>query len=439
MRPTITGGHYDRDPVPGDSPLRIALLTYRGNPFSGGQGVYVRHLSAALTALGHDVTVFSGQPYPDLGEGVRFVPLPSLDLYRDNAFRTPRLSEFRDWIDAVEFGMFCTAGFPEPLTFSLRARRALLAQRHRFDIVHDNQGLGWGMLGLQRAGVPLVASIHHAVVIDRDLELAREHSRARRVALRRWYGFHKMQATVAQRMPRVITVSEQSREDIVQRMGVRASRIRVIPLAVDDSVFSPQNGAARVSGRIITVASADVPLKGVVPLLHAVAALRRRRHVELLLIGYARRGGMVERTVQALGLREHVRFVRGIDDAALAREYAAAEVAVVPSLYEGFSMPALQAMACGLPLVATRAGALPEVVGGDGDAGLLVAPGDADELAAAIGRVLDDHALRTQLSAAAVRRAQERFSWAATARATVDVYREMLRGRLVPSPGVTPK
>ncbi|HEX4754213.1 MAG TPA: glycosyltransferase family 4 protein [Candidatus Dormibacteraeota bacterium] len=413
--------------MPDRNTLRVALLAYRGNPYSGGQGVYVSHLSAALTRLGHEVTVFAGQPYPVLTDGLPLVRVPSLDLYReDDPFRVPRLSEFRDWIDVLEYLTLCTAAFPEPLTFSLRARRLLLARRAQFDVVHDNQCLGWGVLGLHNAGVPVVASVHHAVVIDRDLELAREVRLRRRLTLRRWYQFHHMQDRVARRLPRVITVSTQSRRDIVERMRVDPARVRVIPVAVDDTVFAPRPGTARVRGRIFAIASADVPLKGVVPLLHAVAALRVRRPVELVLLGEARRGGAVERTMRELGLNGTVRFARGIDDAAVAEQYAEAEVAVVPSLYEGFSIPAVQAMSCGVPLVATTAGALPEVVGRDGETALLVPPGDAAALAQAIGRLLDDPVLRTRLSAAALQRAAERYSWEATARATADVYREVL-------------
>jgi glycosyltransferase involved in cell wall biosynthesis len=413
--------------VPGPSTLRVALLSYRGNPYSGGQGVYVRHLSAALARLGHAVTVFSGQPYPDLVDGVSLVRVPSLDLYRpDDPFRTPRPGEFRDWIDALEFATLCTAGFPEPLTFSLRVRRLLLADRNGFDIVHDNQGLGWGLVSLERARIPMVASVHHAVVFDRDLELLRATNPARRLVLRRWYHFHRMQDRVARRMQRVITVSEQSRRDIVARMRIDPSRIRVVAVAVDETVFAPQPAVPRVPGRIFAVASADVPLKGVVPLLHAVARLRRSREVELVLLGEARPGGAVERTVRDLELNGSVRFVRGIDDLEVVRHYAEAEVAVVPSLYEGFSIPALQAMFCAVPLVATTAGALPEVAGRDGETALLVPPGDAVALAQAIGRLLDDAPLRHRLSEAALLRSRERYSWAASARATVEVYREVL-------------
>ena len=390
--------------------LRVALLSYRGNPYSGGQGVYVRHLSAALRDLGHAVTVFSGQPYPALEQGVALVEVPSLDLYRANdPFRRPRRDEFRSMIDVLEYADMCAAGFPEPLTFSLRVWDLLRRRRADFDIVHDNQCLGWGVAALHRAGMPVIASVHHAVVIDRDLAMAAQSAWHRRLMTRRWYHFHRMQARVARGLPRILTVSDRSRRDIVQRMGVRADRIAVTPIAVDSGVFTPLPELARGPGRIFAVASADVPLKGVLPLLHALVRLREARPADLVILGEARPGGDVAEAVRSLGLAGAVRFLRGIDDAEVARCYAEAEVAVVPSLYEGFSIPALQALACGVPLVATSAGALPEVAGSDGDTVLLVPPGDPVALAGAIARVLDDAALRQVMSLAGRRRATELF------------------------------
>ncbi|GAC1341590.1 MAG: glycosyltransferase family 4 protein [Candidatus Dormibacteria bacterium] len=411
-------------------PLRVALLSYRGNPYSGGQGVFVRHLSTALRDLGHAVTFFSGQPYPVVEEGVELVEVPSLDLYQPaNPFRRPRLNEFHSAIDLLEYAVMCAAGVPEPLTFSLRVWKLLRGRRNDFDIVHDNQCLGWGVAALQRAGVPVIATIHHAVVIDRDLAMAAERTWHRRLMTRRWYHFHRMQARVARGLPRVLTVSEQSRRDIAQRMGVHPERIGVVPIAVDGSVFTPLPELARVRGRIFAVASSDAPLKGVLPLLRALATLRGTRPADLVILGEARPGGAVAEAVRSLGLTGAVRFVRGIDDGEVARCYAEAEVAVVPSLYEGFSIPALQALACGVPLVATTAGALPEVTGTDGDTVLLVPPGDSAALAGALGRILDDPGLRRRLSAAGRRRATELFSWRRTAEAMVAEYRALLGDR----------
>src|SRR5919199_182374 len=242
--------------------LRIALLSYRSKPHSGGQGVYVRALSRELTALGHRVQVWSGQPYPELDDGVPLVRVPSLDLYREpDPFRTPRPAEFRDRIDLLEYATMCTAGFPEPLTFSLRAARLLLPEAPRYDLVHDNQCLGSGLLRLTRAGVPTVATVHHPVSIDRELELAAAPGPRRRLTLRRWYGFTAMQARVARRLDGLTTVSESSRRDIERHMGVPARQVDVIPVGIDPDVFRPPaDPAARDPASIVVTTSADVPL-----------------------------------------------------------------------------------------------------------------------------------------------------------------------------------
>jgi glycosyltransferase involved in cell wall biosynthesis len=402
--------------------LRIALLTYRGNPRSGGQGVYVRHLSRALVRIGHAVEVLSGPPYPELDPGVRLTRLESLDLYRPEApFRRQR--PIRDPIDLLEFGIMCAAGFPEPLTFSLRAWRTLVRRRSEFDVVHDNQCLGYGLLGILRH-LPLLATVHHPVQIDRRLELAQARGR-RRAALRRWYGFTRMQARVARRLPGLLTVSASARDQIVAEMGVGPERITVIPNGVDGERFRPLPGHLRQHGRIVATASAEGPVKGLEPLLRAFAMLRAEEPVELVLVASPRPDGRLPGLLQELGLNGSVRFTGGLSEEALVELYAGAEVAVVPSLYEGFSLPALEAMACAVPLVATTAGALPEVVGTDGEAALLVPPGDPAALARALLRLRRAPELRHRLGSAGRQRAL-RFSWEAAARATSERYRQMI-------------
>ncbi len=396
--------------------LRIALLSYRSKPHCGGQGVYVRHLSRELTALGHTVEVFSGQPYPELDPGPVLVEVPSLDLYRDeDPFRTPRLGEYRDWVDAVETAMMWGGTFPEPLTFSIRALRALAARRHDFDVVHDNQGLGYGMLGLARLGLPLVTSIHHPISVDRRIDLASLHG-LDRLSRRRWYGFVRMQARVARRAGPLITVSESSKRDICRDFRVPPRSVRLIPLGVDTRVFRP--GRSRVPGRILAVTSADSPIKGTSTLLRAVAKLATDRNVHLVIVG--KPSPETLRQVSQLSLEDLVTFTHGLDDSSYAELVGSAEIAVVPSLYEGFSLPAVEHMASGTPLVASRAGSLPEV---SGDAALLVTPGDAEELAAALRRLCDSPASRAALGEAGLRRVRERYAWPAVARATAEVYR----------------
>jgi glycosyltransferase involved in cell wall biosynthesis len=415
----------------GGRPLRIALLSYRSKPHCGGQGVYVRALSRELVALGHAVEVLSGPPYPDLdvapgGRGPVLTRVPSLDLYREpDPFRLPRLREFRSPVDVLEFLLMCTAAFPEPLTFSLRAARLLRGRQGEFDVVHDNQTLGSGLLRLQRAGFPVVATVHHPITEDRRQDLAVARGR-RRISTRRWYAFLRMQRRVVRRLPAVLTVSQSSATDIVRDFGVPPDRLTVVPVGVETDVFRPPS-APRVPGRIVATASADVPLKGLVPLLEAVAKLRTERDVELVVVGRPRPGGAAASAIERLGLADEVRFVHGVSEPALVDLFGSAQVAVVPSLYEGFSLPAVEAMACATPLVATTAGALPEVVGPDGVSALHVPPGDPEALAAAVGRLLDDPELAARLGGAGRARVVERFTWRAVAAATVAWYRRALR------------
>jgi glycosyltransferase involved in cell wall biosynthesis len=406
-----------------DRPLRIALLSYRSKPHCGGQGVYVRHLSRELDALGHRVEVLSGQPYPDLDPGPRLTEVPSLDLYRDgDPFRTPRWDEYRDWADVLEVAMMWGGAFSEPLTFSIRALRALTARAGQFDVAHDNQGLGYGMLGLRRLGLPLVTSIHHPISVDRRIELA-DLGALRRLWKGRWYGFVRMQARVARRVAGqgpLITVSASAKRDICRDFRVPQDRVRVIPLGVDTRVFRPRP-AARVPGRIVAVASADSALKGVATLLHAVGKLVTDRDVHLIVVG--RPGPTTERLIAQLSLAGRVRFTHGLADEAFSGLLASAETAVVPSLYEGFSLPAVEHMASGTPLVASRSGALPEVTG---DAAVLVTPSDGEELASVLRRLYDSPAERAALADRGLRRVSERFAWPAVAKATVAQYREAI-------------
>ena len=405
--------------------MRVALLSYRSKPHCGGQGVYVRHLSRELVRLGHEVEVFSGQPYPELDPGVRLTRVPSLDLYREpDPFRTPAWREYRDLVDVQEVATMWTAGFPEPRTFSRRVLRLLRERAGDFDVVHDNQTLGSALLGVEAAtGVPLVATVHHPISVDRRIDLETAPSWHKRVSLRRWYGFVRMQARVARRMRMVLAPSESSARDVVTEFGVDADRVRVVLLGVDDGFVPPT--APRVPGRILAMASADAPMKGIATLLEAFAKLRTERpELELLLVTRPAPGGRTEQLLDALSIRDHVRFVHGVGDAELVELMGSAEVACVPSLYEGFSLPTAELMATATPLVVSRAGAIPEVVGPDGLCADLVTPGDVGELVAALEALLDDPARRARYGGAGRSRVDELFSWRAVAAATAAAYEE---------------
>ncbi len=416
--------------------MRIALLSYRSKPHCGGQGVYVRHLSRSLVDLGHHVEVFSGQPYPEeLDPRVVLTEVPSLDMYREpDPFRIPHPREIRDRIDVLELAGVWTAGFPEPRTFSLRAARLLADRLDDFDVVHDNQSLGVGLLKIAAAGLPVVATVHHPITRDRVVDLAAARW-WRKPSVRRWYGFLAMQERVARRIPELLTVSSSSATDITTDFGVDPDQLHVVPLGVETDVFAP-SATPRVAGRIMAIASADVPLKGVGHLLQAIAKLRHHYDLELQLVARLEPNGPTEKLIAELGISDIVHISSGLSDAELARLFASAEIACIPSLYEGFSLPAVEAMASGTPIVASRAGALPEVLGADGVCARLVPPGDVEALTRVVGELLDSPEQLKRLGSAGRRRAVEVFSWESVAAQTVRVYEKAI-ARSSPVDGTT--
>ncbi len=413
-----------------DRPLRLAYLSYRSKPTVGGQGIYTRHLTKAMVDLGHQVEVFSGQPCPVRGPRISLTKLPSLDIFNDlYPGRFPAYWEFKDLPDVVEALQFSTGAFSEPLAFTLRAWKVLKPRTSEFDIVHDNQSLGYGMLAINKF-LPVLTTLHHPITVDRRLELEAAPNWRKRWSLRRWYSFVEMQARVARRMPRIVVVSENSIDDIHNDMGVDRDNMRLVHVGVDPDLFKPDPSVERKSNQLITTASADAEMKGLKYLLEAMAKLRAEgRDVRLTLIGRAKPGGPSDTLIKQLDLAPHIEFVTGVPDERIVELYAESQVAVVPSLYEGFSLPAVEAMASGTALVATTGGALKEVTGMHGETVLQCEPGDVDDLAAKLRIALDDPELRARIGAAGRERVRELYTWRQTAIRTAAQYREVIAMR----------
>lgn len=412
--------------------LRIAFCVYRGNPYSGGQGVYTKHLCEELARLGHKVEVFSGPPYPDLEPGLVSTNwLKSLDLYRDtDPFRIPKLSEFGDMIDLLEFAIMGSGGFPEPRSFGWRLERALGPRLGEFDLLHDNQSLSWSILSLASRGLPVIASIHHPITVDRGLAISHAETLKAKFGAYRWYGFVRMQKEVAKRLERVLTVSETSRNDLFKYMDVSLDSSRVVPIGVDTNIFRPISGIAKEPGLIVTTASADVPLKGLHVLVDAMAEVKAvEAGAHLVIMGHPNKDSKLPARVAELGLANQIKFAGLVSRSEMVSLYNQAELAIVPSLYEGFSLPAVEAMACGVPLVATDGGALPEVTGSDGETVLTARAGDSLDLAKKILQALDSPILRDEIGINGLERVMSKFTWPATAKATEQHYLELLASR----------
>ncbi|RLQ22138.1 glycosyltransferase [Seongchinamella sediminis] len=421
-----TGPHAGANPPPQAvpvKPLRIALLGYRSQPYGGGQGVYLRYLSKGLVDAGHKVDVISGPPYPHLDPRVRLIKLPSLDLFA-NGLASLRPRHLRSMTNIIEWTSKLTGGFAEPYTFGRRAVKYLRQHGGEYDLVHDNQSLSWGMLELQRMGLPLVTTVHHPITSDLRIALNAARNPWERLLIRRWHSFLNMQKQVVKQLHNVVTVSDCSRQDIARDFGLQPAGISLVYNGIDTEVFRPLAGIERRPLRLMATCSADAPLKGTRYLLRAYAKLLQRYpELELLLVSKPLPGGKTEKLVKKLGLADRIQFVSGISTEQMVRYYAEASIAVVPSVYEGFGLPAGEAMACGVPVVSSDGGALPEVVG---DAGVIVPAKNVDALAGAIDALLRDPARRNTLAAAGRARILEKFCWQVCAREMGEYYREVL-------------
>ena len=373
--------------------MRIALLTYRGNMFCGGQGIYAAYLAREWQRAGHDVHVIAGPPLPELAPGIPLHVIPNENVFgvrhpewakRERPFAL--LSPLSLW----ELGVSRIGVFPEMQTFSLRllARWKRLHDEHRFDIVFDNQCLGWGLLGIRATGVPVVSVIHHPLHIDREADFAIDPSLIKKIKRTLYFPLF-MQQQVAPRLDRIVTVSEASRAEIERYFGIPEKDIRVVYNGTDSELFHPVEVEKQAD--LLFVGRTEDRKKGLGTLLEAMALLP-------------------DTTLKIVDGR--------IPDDGLVMRYL---------FFEGFGFPASEAMACGLPVIANAAGALPEVVGSDGSAGRLVPPRDPAALAAAIREVLAKRGLAEAMGRAARARVQRLFRWERAAAELIGVFEETLR------------
>ena len=420
--------------------MRICFLMYHGSMYSGGQGVYLHHLTRELTRLGHEVHVIAGPPYPSMPPEVETHRVESFSWFhylenrRDFLLR-PNPWEFFYPLNLFEFASSRASISALMFTFSLRAVAKLreLSRQRRFDIVHDNQGLGLGLLLMKTTGTPLVATIHHPLSIDRRNAVAQARSpieKARRLV---YYPIFA-QEFVARHLDKIITVSEASARMVEQAFNVPREKMRVIHNGIDAETFRPLS-IPKDPDDIIYVGNSEDRTKGAAHLLRAFRLLRDTTPYQLTFVDRPwRELKLAPALVRRYGLSARVRFTGRLTTHELVHHYNRAEMMVCPSLYEGFGMPCGEAMACGLPVAATTGGALPEVVE-DGVTGILVPPGDAPALAEAMRTLMGDTELRHRMGQAGRERVLEKFSWRKAALETEAVYREVLSGRPASVPG----
>ena len=400
--------------------LKIALLSYRSKPFSGGQGIYVKYLSKALYDLGHEIDVFSGPPYPDLDPKIKLVKIPSLGLYeKKSKFYDVNPMELLNPINLFEWLSVNSGGFPEPYTFGKRIKKTLKKNLHKYDVIHDNQSLAYELLFFQKKK-PLITTIHHPISLDLAYQLQSTNDIFLKLLMRRWHSFLVMQKFVAKRLKKIVVPSNSSIDDIKDEFRVDKNKMERVMNGIDLNVFYPDSKIKKIPFKLVTVASADVPLKGLDYLLKALSDLAEAySDISLSIIGEQKKGGHTERLIKKLNLEKRVNFFSNLTQEDLRKTYCEAELAIIPSLYEGFGFAAIEAMACGVPLISSSGGALPEVIK---DTGIIIPPKNVKEIYNSIDYLLSSPHIAEELAEKGLQRANSTFSWTAIAKQLEKVY-----------------
>ena len=407
--------------------MKIGLLSYRSNPFSGGQGIYVKHLSLALTKLGHQVDVISGPPYPDLHEDINLIKIPSLNLFEleDNlrlrSFRPSflfNLADFREWLGVL------SGSFPEPYAFGKRVNIYLDKTSTDYDLIHDNQSLCYELINIQKE-IPLVTTIHHPITRDRRLALEAAATWKERLSINRWHSFLRMQKKVAPQLNRIVCPSNQSKADVIEELKVNEENIDVVLNGIDLDSFTRDERVEQKPYRIITTASADVPLKGLKFLIEAMTEIIEEiPEAHLMVLGRAKKEGDIAKQISRLNLEEKISFRSGLSQSEVVSLYASSHICVIPSLYEGFGFGAGEAMACGLPLISTQSGGLKEVIGQDA---VIIEARSSKAIVKAVKDLFSNKEKQLALSRAGRKRMENEFNWMKAAEAYEEIYSKTIK------------
>ena len=391
--------------------LKIAVLSYRSAKFGGGQGVYIRDISFALSHMGHNVDVISGPPYPQLHEGINLIKLPGLDLFETFSFRD-RVEKFKrkenkNFDHYYEFFSALIGGFPELKTFGNRAN-TYLKQNDDYDIVIDNQSISYGMIEIQKR-FPFIEIIHHPITFDFKFELASSNKIKYKISRYLWYSFLRMQRKVAPKISNIITPSQSSKKGIMDEFNCKGSCITVINNGLDAQEFCPIPNSTRNKNRLITTASADVPLKGLDYSLKALKLLKKDNpKMHLVVIGNYKKNGHTERLIKKLGIEQDVIFKKNISKDEIKKLYSSSSIAIVSSLYEGFGYPVIEAMSCEVPIIATNVSSIPELVS---DFGTLIEPKNENQLKRSIIKVMQNYDHFKDIAIKGRQHVIETFNW----------------------------
>lgn len=410
--------------------------------FCGGQGIYSYYLTRALAKLGHEVHLIAGPPYPDKPEGVELHKIPNPNFYekRSDAFKDMNLKEIFHPLNLYEWAATRFGNFPEIMGFSLRFIQKIkeLNKKIGFDVIHDNQCIGYGFLITQQLNVPQIATIHHPLKIDREKSINESETFLGKLGSILYYPLI-MQRLSIKGFDKIITVSEASVDDIEKYFGIQKEKIHVIHNGIDEELFKPTNHNDRSitsnektennnhsnDSRFLFVGETENKHKGFRILLKALEELDNRINYELRVInGNSPSSEYTEKLIRKHGLEDRVEYIGRVPTLELVKEYSSATAVVMPSLHEGFGLPAIEAMSCETPLIATTSGALPEII--SSKAGILVPPRDTNRLAEALMEIHQNPELQEKMGKKGREKIKDQFTWKKAAEKVTEVYKEAI-------------
>jgi len=396
--------------------MRVCLVSYEFPPGGGGEASYVSGLATSLGRLGHEVLVVTPQPARAQDAGDLFKIIPT----------RPRHTLIRE------------------LEFLAEAERAIsyFAEHHRVDIVHVTFDYPTFFFRLRNSGVPCVATVHHLHLVEALAMLAHEKSITQKVAqMLKASTLTAFEGRLTRQCKGVIAVSGFTAGTVRRFLSVPPSAIRIVKNGIDANGFGggdPERFRARFPGlgdKTVLYVGRLERSKGLHYLIPAFArALSRVPDATMAVVGRGSDAYLRELKLGArsAGVSDKIVFTGRIPQELLPHAYAASALVALPSLMEGFGISLLESMASSRPCVATRVGAIPEIIK-HGENGLLVKPADGQELGDALATLLSDRRLGTAMGKRGLEIVKREFSLEAMARGTVDVYRDLVVGAKTPT------
>ena len=407
--------------------LKIGLLSYRSDPFSGGQGIYIKNVSEALQNRGHEITIFSGNPLPIVSNKIKVVEINTPGYFETfNSFERFKIFQAQEKtrLDLWDFIETFTGTFTEPIFFGdrLLQNTEFAKTADSYDVFHDNQSISNYPDSINKK---LITTLHHPIHVDRDIDLENESSFLRKLAIKRWYSFLNFQKKNLKKVKKIISPSKSSKKDICHYFQYPAEQISVIWNGIDlaDCKFHQRTS---FNSEFVTIISSDVPMKNLRNILKALYLLKNDGlDAKLNIIGDLRDDN--KKLINDLDLNDLVSFRRKLPRDELIKILNASDIGIAASSYEGFGFPLVEMIATGLPVIVSDKASLPELAG---DAGLKFNSDDVSDLKDKMKELVKNHALRDKLANNSKVRRDAFFGWDEYAKKLEDLFEEIISGNI---------